>query len=117
MNPQPPESLGQLVALLFSLLVIYYAIKAYYNNPPIHINDLYTIGYVEESKNPSIINVVTNKPNFESQQIYIDCIDALYSLGMKKSEAKRKTKEIFSSMDNPPSSIQEFLMIALRNNI
>lgn len=118
MNPQPPEYLGQLVALGFALLVVYHAVKAYYNNPPIYFNDLYTIGYVEESKNKPIINVLTeNKNSFESQQLYIDCIDALNALGMKKSEAKRKAKHIFSSMTNPPSSVQEFLMIALRNNI
>lgn len=116
MNPQPPEHVGQLVAIFFTLLVIYYAIKAYYNNPPINFNDLYTIGYLEDSHNVPIVNVVTNKPNFESQQLYIDCIDALQALGMKKTEAKRKTKQIFSSMENQPSSIQEFLMIALRNS-
>lgn len=117
MNPQPSESLGQLVAILFVLLVIYHAVKAYYNNPPIHLNDLYTIGYIEESKNVPIVNVISDtKPNFESQQIYIDCIDALHALGMKKIEAKRKAKQVFSSMSNPPSSIQEFLMIALRSN-
>ena len=117
MNPQPPEYIGQLVALSFTLLIIYHAVKAYYNNPPIYFNDMYTIGYFEDSHKTPIVNVITdNKSNFESQQLYIDCIDALHALGMKKLEAKRRAKQIFSSMSNPPSSVQEFLMIALRNS-
>jgi Holliday junction resolvasome RuvABC DNA-binding subunit len=41
-------------------------------------------------KNNRIFNFTFTKNNFESQQLYLDCIDALHALGMKKSEAKKK---------------------------
>ena len=58
--------------------------------------------------------VVETKPSFESQQLYVDCIDALIALGMKKKEAKAKAKFIFSTMNPQPSTVEDFLMIALR---
>lgn len=55
-----------------------------------------------------------NKSVFEMQQLHIDCVDALYALGMKKSESKKRMQQIFGSMNNPPKTVQDFLMIALR---
>lgn len=123
MNPQPPEYVGHIFALFFGALCVYYFIKGL-NDPNNIIKpfDRYTIGYFDEPnyttiniKNKTVKEVIkASKPNFESQQLYIDCIDALCAIGMKKMEAKKRAKEIFSSMSNPPASIQDFLMIALR---
>lgn len=120
MNPQPPTYVGNLFAALFACMVLFYFIKELFNHSPTKPNcDLFTLGYIEDSNN-IIVNVRNKtikqtKPDFESQQLYIDCIDALCSIGMKKTEAKKKAKEVFSTMNNPPTSIQDFLMIALRN--
>lgn len=52
------------------------------------------------------------KTIFEADQLYFDCIDALYALGVKKNEAKKITKQIFTN--SKPNTIQDFLMVALR---
>lgn len=117
MNPQPSEYVGNVFALLFLGLITFYAIKSYKSGYSIDISniDLVNIGYVERDpdKEPNVITVVKN--NIESQQLYLDCVEALHALGFKKSEAKKKTKAIFLQMDPPPSSIQEFLSIALKS--
>jgi hypothetical protein len=122
MNPQPPIYVGQLVAVIFGVLFLFYFFKEFFNHSNQNTNqDLFTLGYIEESNNV-IVNIKNKiikeqaKPSFESQQLYIDCIDALHSIGIKKTEAKKLAKEIFSSSSNPPTSIQDFLMIALRKN-
>lgn len=120
MNPQPPEYVGPIFAGIFILMLVYQIIKAYNSGKIIDLKniDLIHIGYIE-SENPTqnIYNItsVDNKPSFESQQLYVDCIDALVALGMKKSESKKKAKQIFSTHDPMPSTVQEFLMIALRS--
>lgn len=134
MNPQPEPYIGQLVALVFALGVLYFTFKAYHSGEHINMpSDLFTIGYFEESQNVPIVNVKTQpkikvepvvkiiqqeqkKVPPESNPIYTDCVDALRALGMKKSEAVRRAKDIFTSLDNPPRTVQDFLMIALRNN-
>ena len=116
MNPQPPIYIGQLCATLFVIGLIYHVIKAYHQTTTPINYDLFQIGYIEDSP----INIVVDKStsnNFESHQLYLDCIDALHALGMKKSIAKKKAKEVFTAMQNdPPKNVQDFLMIALRNN-
>lgn len=111
----PYENTSYMFMFAFLGLIYFYAIKAYNAGKTINLHniDLVTVGYLEDQ--PIIQQVVATKPSFESQQLYVDCIEALHSLGMKKSEAKRKAKFIFSTMSSPPSSIQEFLMIALKN--
>lgn len=111
----PYENISHIFMYLFLGLVYYYARKAYKEGKVINLHklDLVNVGYLEDQ--PIIQQVVETKPSFESQQLYLDCIEALHSLGMKKSEAKRKAKFIFSTMSNPPTSVQEFLMIALKN--
>lgn len=143
MNPQPSPIAGEIGAFVVICIFVFYAYKAYFEGKSIDLNKLdnFIIGYVESPplvekhyhntyKNPTKIiksvdkviervvekvipQEVPAKPNFESQQLYVDCIDALYALGMKKNEAKRKAKFIFSTMNPPPSTIQEFLTIAL----
>jgi hypothetical protein len=115
MNQQPSEYVGQLCALAFCCMFLYYAVRSYKENKTINLNniDCFTLGYVEESS--PIVHVVDNTVNaFESQQLYVDCIDALHALGMKKSEAKKRAKLIFSMTNPQPSSVQEFLILALK---
>jgi hypothetical protein len=123
MKPQPPEYVGPIFAGIFILMIIYQTIKAYNSGKMIDLHniDLIDIGYIE-SENPTqnIYNITSvsvddKKPNFESQQLYVDCIDALVALGVKKSESKKKAKQIFSTHEPIPSTVQEFLMIALRS--
>ena len=141
MNPQPDPIVGHFVALIIIGLVAFYTYKSYLAGKSIDLNKLdnFIIGYVEESpithvvekhfktiNNPvkvvkektevvRVEKVIDTKPNFESQQLYVDCIDALYALGMKKNEAKKRAKLVFSTMNPPPTTIQEFLIIALNN--
>lgn len=119
MNQQPSEGIGSIVAMILCCIALYHGIKAYQSGVAINLKDLdlFTLGSIEEST--PIIHVVDNtkrskRADFESQQLYLDCIDALSSLGMKKLEAKKKAKMIFSKHSPTPSSVQEFLMIALK---
>lgn len=144
MNPQPNPIVGDIFALIIICATVIYTYKAYIGGKSINLNQLdnFVIGYVEsepvktqvvekhfhktykEIKPIKIIKtktetvrterVVETKPSFESQQLYVDCIDALIALGMKKKEAKARAKFIFSNMNPQPSSIQDFLIIALR---
>lgn len=116
MNPQPPEYMGQIIAAIIGVMVLYYAIKAFYDDKQTISTDLFTLGYIEDSKDKIIVVQNRDKQNLETQQLFIDCIDALHALGMKKNEAKKRARHIFNSASNSPSSVQEFLMIALRNN-
>lgn len=111
----PYENTSFIFMLAFIGLVYYYARKAYYEGKVIDLHnlDFITVGYLEDQ--PIIQQVVATRPSFESQQLYFDCIEALHALGMKKTEAKKKAKFIFSTMSDPPSSVQDFLMIALKN--
>lgn len=112
MNPQPEPYVGNLVALLLFGLFIFYCIKSYnQSGEESKINDLFTLGYLEDQP-VQVINVHQN--NGLDIQLYNDCIDSLHALGMKKSEAKKKTKFIFSNYSPAPKTVQEFLMIALK---
>jgi len=116
MNPQPEPYIGQIFAAIFAGLIIYLTIKSYLAADSSSINDLFVIGYMEDS--PRIVNnikvtTLDTKPSIESQQLYIDCVEALRALGMKKSEATKITKRVFSS-NQIPQSVQEFLLIALK---
>lgn len=75
--------------------------------------DMINMGYVEP--NDVVVNVQqqnSKKETLESQQLYLDCVSALYSLGMKKSQAKKKAQEVFSIHN--PETVQEFLVLALQ---
>jgi flagellar biogenesis protein FliO len=114
MNPQPEEYVGKLLALMAIVVFLSYAYKTFIYGPHMKFeNDLFTLGYVE----PNDLNVVVNqsspaKMSIEKTQLYLDCVDALHAIGMKKSQAKTRAKEIFE--EHNPTSIQEFLMIALK---
>jgi hypothetical protein len=101
--------------ILFCLTVAFYAVKSYKEGNVIHWRDMDMInmGYIEP--NDVVVNVQqqnSKKETLESQQLYLDCVSALYSLGMKKSQAKKKTQEVFSIHN--PETVQEFLILALQ---
>jgi hypothetical protein len=123
MNPQPDPIIGNIIALLFVLTTIFYAVKAIFENQTFQLSDNFVIGYIETD--PIIINEVHNDHethsaktkqsiDWQSQQLYTDCINALVALGMKKKDAKNKTILVFSTSNPQPKTIQEFLMIALK---
>jgi hypothetical protein len=127
MNPQPSPIVGELCAFIMICLTAFYTYKAFMEGKSIDLNklDMFTIGYIEETSPVTHVvekhfhktktkRVVETKPSFESQQFYVDCIDALVALGMKKKDAKSRAEFIFSTMNPQPSSIQDFLMIALK---
>lgn len=116
MNPQPTPFVGQLLALMVIVYAIYHFVKAF-NDPNCHIDmshlDYFKMGYVENSPVYLIDN--TKKNNFASTQLFKDCVSALSALGSKKTEAKKIATQIFTNHDPQPQSVQDFLMIALRN--
>lgn len=115
MNPQPEPYVGNVVALIIFGMFIYYFLKAYHSQEPSQkIGDLFTIGYIEESTPTININNTVQAIDAETQPLYNDCIEALHAIGMKKSEAKKKARQIFLTSNPKPTTIQEFLMLALK---
>lgn len=128
MNPQPDPMIGHIVCAILLTMIVFYTLKAMQEGKSIKIDDNFVIGYIQSD--PIFVNevhhnhktvktvktkrVIVEKPNFESQQLYADCIDALVALGMKKKEAKSKATFIFSTTSPQPKTIQEFLLIALK---
>lgn len=112
MNQQPEPYVGSFVALIIFAVFVYYFIKAYNDDvvQKTKVSDLFTLGYLEDQP----IQVINVQNNGLDVQLYNDCIDALHALGMKKSEAKKKTKFIFSNYSPAPKTVQEFLVIALK---
>ena len=127
MNPQPNPIVGELCAFIMVCLTAFYTYKAFIEGNSIDLNkiDMFKIGYIEETSPVTQVvekhfhktqtkRVVETKPSFKSQQFYVDCIDTLVALGVKKKDAKSRAEFIFSTMNPQPSTIQDFLMIALR---
>ena len=112
MNPQPDPILGHLFASLFVVMLIIYTIKAIKDNKIVQYSDDYIIGYIRDNNADTITVSCNVVENIESSQLYTDCVAALVALGMKKSEAKTKTKNIFKTCI--PKTIQDFLSIALK---
>ena len=114
MNSQPSPFIGHMFAAIFLAFVFYHFLKAFHD-PSKHISpksmDLCTFGYVEDSP---VYIIDNSKKDFKSSQLFKDCVDALHALGMKKTAAKNKATDIFNNQPQP-QSVQEFLMLALRN--
>lgn len=131
MNEQPAEYLSQIMAFLFIAI----AFISYLFGKPKTINlDNFEIGYISENPVPinssfitpvSIIEqpqpkpIKTVKPKPKPKKIkkqvsplQQDCIVALRSMGMKKSEAVNKVNSVFSNTQ--PNNIQEFIMEAFK---
>lgn len=106
----PYETTGNAGTLFFFFLIACFAYKAFKEGYAIDVKnlDMVNIGYMAEPyRSPAAAT-------FESQQLYLDCIDALYTLGYKKSDAKKKAHLVFSTFDPQPATVQDFLMIALK---
>ena len=116
MNPQPPEYIGHFFATLFFIIVLFHVIKAFTNTNEMHNSDIFVIGYVEDSVNQVNNIYIKESIKLESQQLFIDCVDALKALGMKKNEAMRKARNIFTTQEFKPQTVQEFLLIALNKS-
>ena len=117
-NPQPSPEIGQICATIAFIIGGLYAFIAYKNimsgSMPVPNYDLVNLGIIEDGPTPV---VVIDKPEtnaFESQQLYLDCIDTLVAIGYKKSEAKKRAKAIFSKHKPAPTSVQEFLSIIMK---
>ena len=128
MNPQPHPFVGQLGVLIFVLLIVYLSFTN--KKRQFHFDDKFTIGYIldndpiqtfsintdtkttrkkankqipsylltQEKTNPSI-NYDVNLMN--------DCLSSLVSLGTKKTQAKKITKDIFEKYN--PKTIEDFI--------
>lgn len=119
MNPQPDPSVGFACAVIFMIMTAFFVGKSYAqakNAPTQNSNyDLFTLGYYEQPNTlcPTVIVNQGSDNNFESQQLYVDCIDTMVALGYKKSVATKRAKLIFSTHKPQPSTVQEFLNIIL----
>lgn len=130
MNEQPAEFVSQVIAFLFIVV----AFISYLFGKPKTINlDYFEIGYISENPvpiNSSFIEPVTiieqpqpkpiqtakpktKKIKKQTSPLQQDCINALRSMGMKKSEAVNKVNCVFSS-NVKPSNVQEFIMEAFK---
>ena len=102
------EWLGFLGGLSFIAIFFYYALYPVSRKQP---DDIFTIGYVEESP-PIVVNTVVKVPESkEDTKLKRDCVDVLIKLGFRKRDAKQKAKEVFANFS--PQNIQEFLKEAL----
>jgi len=121
MNPQPDPSVGVYVAFLVMVIMAFFVGQSFADTKKrgsTNTNyDLFTLGYYEQPSSPTVIvNQQSNDngiANFESQQLYLDCVDTMVSLGYKKTLAKKRAKLIFSTHKPQPSTVQEFLNIVL----
>lgn len=110
MNPQPPEYIGNLFAFLFMCVAVFYFINGMLSGNTINY-DHFVIGYLDKEDHQSTTYIINNKS--QQNPLIKDCIEALCALGMKKTEAKKRTLSIFNG-SCPPVSIEEFLLIALK---
>ena len=118
MNPQPSADVAQACATIAFLIGAFYAFIAYNNvmsgSMPAPNYDSFTLGTIEASPSQVVVIEKQKTNTFESQQLYIDCIDTLVAIGYKKSEAKKRAKAIFSKHNPTPTSVQEFLNIVMK---
>lgn len=132
MNEQPPEIMSQIIGLVF--VFIAFLTYLFGRAKPINV-DNFEIGYISENPTP-IHSPVIDRPVFipqtqpeystkvatpkpktqkikpELSTLQKDCVDALRSMGMKKSESVSKMNQIFSSKN--PKTIQEFITEAFK---
>jgi Holliday junction resolvasome RuvABC DNA-binding subunit len=137
MNPQPDPTVGNVVAIIFVLSIIFYTIQAINQNKTIQISDNFIIGYLEsdpiiiqrndppndfekfdpntpKTPVPTKSKEIDSIKSIDKQPFYTDCIDALVALGMKKKEARQTTKTVFETTIPMPDNLQSFLLTALK---
>lgn len=134
MNEQPQEIVSQFLAFIFILISVatyffgkakpinldYFELGQIHDNKPLH-QPIYKQAKVKKTTKqpkPNTVKTVTKKQKpivkkAKPTKLQIDCISALQSLGMKKSQAISRTKDVFDKKS--PQSIQEFLMEAFKN--
>tara|TARA_B100001559_G_C16193503_1_gene481070 strand:- start:204 stop:554 length:351 start_codon:yes stop_codon:yes gene_type:complete len=112
MNEQIPYFFGQIVAFAAVGLFAYNFIQGRKLYNPEDDADLFTIGYIQHPNQVAVNAKVTVKEdNFQDKQLYKDCRDSLVALGIKKSQAKKITKDFFRNKE--PEDLQSFLKVAL----
>lgn len=119
MNEQPSEVLSQLMAYCFMAMFFYFMITN--KNKPSRNDSLFKIAYIEEPIYPAPTIIINNetspstkhKEDKKKQQFFIDCVNALVSLGFKKTIAQKLTQKIIES--HQPTSIQQFLHLAINH--
>lgn len=110
MNPQPSEFFSSLIAFTIVCAVILYMLQAGWKP---RISDSYTIGYIERQPDNINVSVVNeNKAEKIDRKLFLECVDAMISLGHKRTVAAQKTKKIFNQQ--APQNVQEFIDIAFR---
>lgn len=113
MNEQPSDFVSGFFAFLFCATFVYFLLTM----PRKKLSDQFIIGYYDPVPTISVTNNVTKNyvkkstPKIDPD-FYAECIDALVSLGHKKSKANQITKEIFEKFS--PKTIQEFISIAFK---
>lgn len=107
MNPQPPESVGNIIAGIVIIALIISSIYKYYTIEAIIPSDLITIGYIE--KDNTVLNnyISCEHRTMLNPKLALDCIDALVAVGHKKSTAKKIVTSFFQT--NTVNSVEEFL--------
>lgn len=112
MNPQPDPIIGEFGVLIFSLLVAYFCFTNKQKENSFNISDKFVIGYIEDKKTPNTQPKVPKAPKEKifDESLLEDCVLALVSVGTKKSQAKKITKEIFEKHN--PQTIEDFIRLA-----
>lgn len=113
MNEQPSEFMSGLCTFMFLVTSVYFLLTL----PRKKFSDQIVIGYYDPVAAINITNNVTknyvkkSKPEIDPE-FYSECIEALISLGHKKSKAKQIANGIFEKFS--PKTIQEFVSIAFK---
>ena len=113
MNPQPDNYSVQVATFLFVLLCV----VQYFRHKPSAIKnyDMFEIGTITPTDLPVRVverKVMVKPPKRQLTQLQQDCVDVLHALGMKKSDALKMMKTVFTTSN--PKDIHEFLTIAMK---
>jgi hypothetical protein len=121
MNEQPPEFVGDFFAfILFAIAIFSYI----FSKSKTIINlDHFDIGYITDNnfqqQDVTVKTLPINKPKTKPKtqnkgftDFEKECIDALHSLGMKKSEAITKMNFVLEKYQ--PKTIQDFISGAFK---
>jgi|TARA_R110000824_G_scaffold103358_3_gene245517 hypothetical protein len=131
MNSQPAEIVGQIGAFIFAILVIRYFIDGW-RNPHKYPNawdvgDMFKLGEVYDEERPfyklSPTNIMRDidrgkkrskpakekPPKPKNHALFDDGVDLLYSLGYKKTDARKFLPSFLDEHD--PQTLQEFIKV------
>lgn len=128
MNPQPEPLISQALLVIFCIIAAY-SFLTYKPKQSRHSLDYFELGYISENietihkyvptnctvpkPKPVAVKQANQKPiKSKLSPLQEDCINALRSMGMKKSEAIKKVERVFKSVQ--PKTIQEFIVEAFK---